>query len=248
VQAAGQVGFARYDWGVDDVHRFGDRVNEVVAAYLGQPVPADVPPVDWEAEEERTRREWRAEKAAVLLRALDGKYAAATPHHDLSSRWLTAYRGGRCVNLGIFGPTGVGKTWEAASIARALLLEFTPVLMVTVEDMLSRLMPIEDRQATLGQFQATPVLVLDDLGSERPGEFTDRMLYSLADYRNKKLLPTIVTSNLAPGVIPEGGDRLRYLEGRYNDRLLRRLFEGAAELVITERPDSVPPPRFGAVL
>jgi len=228
--------------------RFGDRADEVVSSLLGRPVPRDVPEVDWDAEEARVRAEWRAEKAAVLLRALDPKYRNATPRHELSSRWLAAYRAGRFVNLGIFGPTGVGKTWEAAAIARLLLEgDFTPVLMVRVPELMDKLRPGDDA-VDIGMYLATPVLVLDDLGAETDSAFTAERLYRIADYRHNKNLPTIVTSNLRPGDPPPGADRARWLELRYNDRLLRRLFEGAAQLVISDLPAGLPPARFGAVL
>lgn len=249
MQTAGQVRFTRYDWGVGDVERFGKRADEVVAGLLGMPAPKDLPEVDWDAVQAESMEEWRREKAAVLLRGLDPKYRNAEPRHEMSRKWLAAYREGRYVNLGVFGPTGVGKTWEAAGIARYLLeTDFTPVLMVHVNKLLDLLAPIEDRQSVLMQYSTTPVLVIDDLGAEGGSEFAQRMLYQLADYRHNHHLPTIVTSNLKPGEVPADADRGVYLETRYSDRLLRRLFEGAAQLMILQRPPGLPAVRFGAEL
>jgi hypothetical protein len=217
----------------------GDRVDELVARQLGHEPPLPGEPIDWAEVDAEAQREWREAKAAVLLRSLDPMYHEAAPHHDMSRRWLDAYRAGRYVNLGIFGATGVGKTWEAAGIARELLASMVPALMTSVPAMLQRLHPAHGDPLNIGQYQAAPVLILDDLGAELPlKDWMAEALYRISDFRSRKLLPTIVTSNL--------GDPA--LEAAYNDRLLRRLFQGAARLVITTLPAGAAPLRFGGRL
>lgn len=238
VESTKVVGFSRYDWDVNDVQKFGERLDEIVRRRVGDvPHPASEP-IDWDAQDRRIAAAQKAEKSKILLSRLDGRYREASPRHAVSTRWLQAYRDGRCVNLLINGPTGVGKTWEAAGITRELLLTDTvPVVFAHVPDMLDKLRPNQDGLSDIGQFQAAPVLVLDDLGAEKPSEWVDEQLYRLADFRHNKLLPTIVTANMS----------VQQLEIRYNDRLMRRLFEGAGILTIKEKPPMVPG-RFGAEL
>lgn len=255
---AGTVRWHRYDWGVADVQRFDHRVDEVLTRMLGRPVQADE---GWAAQDEATRRaywakhaddarqEWLAAKVEVLLRSLPHMYRNAEPRHDLSLRWLAAYDREECVNLGIFGPARVGKTWEAAGITRQLLLKRVPALMVRVPEMLKKLRPNADGATELVQFQAAPVLVMDDLGVENVSAWVEETLYLLTDYRSRNLLPTIVTSNFPVETKRrEDGTRSPCLADSYSDRLLGRLFENAAELVIRERPADIGPKRFGAQL
>lgn len=227
--------FKRCDWSARDVEKWNARIDQILAA---RGLPTDPPPIDWDAVNAEARAEWNREKSRVLLSGLPERYREAVPRHALSARWLAAYAEGRMVNLAILGPVGVGKTFEAAAIVRALLLDSrVPALLTGVSEMLDKLRPNADGASDIGQFQCAPVLVLDDLGSEKQTEWTDEQLYRVADYRNVRNLPTIVTSNLSP----------EKLEETYGPRVCRRLFEGAAKLEIREAPPQVPT-RFGAEL
>jgi hypothetical protein len=248
VTNAGVVGWARYDWGVADVQKWDARLGELLAK-AGVVVPPPSEPIDWDEVNRGAMEEWKAAKVEVLLRSLPSMYRNAEPRHDVSRRWLAAYDEGRCVNLGIFGPARVGKTWEAAGIARQLLLKRVPVLMVRVPEMLDKLRPNQDGASDLGQFQSAPVLILDDLGAGNRSPWVEERMYLLTDYRSRNLLPTIATSNMPiEGLQRQDGTRVPGLADVYSDRLLGRLFENAAELVIRERPPELGPTRFGADL
>jgi hypothetical protein len=227
--------FTRSDWSERDMDKWNARIEEILGRRLGT---TDFPPVDWDAVNSEAAEEWRAAKSDVLLSRLPVRYRNATPRHDLSRRWLVRYGLGDMINLAILGPSRVGKTWEAAAIARALLLDHrVPATFEEVPEILKRLRPNADGASDIGQYQVTPVLILDDLGAEKRTEWTDEQLYMVADYRAKRNLPTIVTSNLSP----------RALVDQYGARITGRLFEGAAKLEISTAPPEVPG-QFGANL
>lgn len=134
-------------------------------------------------------------------------------------------------SLSLFGPSGTGKTHLAAALLKARLahqahqelpelepLE-TPVresaLFVTVPSLLFEI------RATFAGTDATTekdlvrrhceagLLVLDDLGAEKPSEWVNQTLYLILDRRYAELRKTIVTSNLTLDEIAEKlGDRL----------------------------------------
>lgn len=228
--------FTRSDWSERDMEKWDARIGEILGRRLGTTEPP--PPVDWDAVNAEAAAEWRAAKADVLLSRLPSRYRNATPRHEISVRWLARYTQGDMINLAILGPSRVGKSWEAAAIARILLLDHrTPVTFEEVPTMLKRLRPNADGASDVGQYQAAPVLILDDMGAENQSDWTAEQMYHVADFRAKRNLPTIVTSNLSP----------QALDATYGSRICDRLFEGAALLEIRDRPPQVPA-RFGAVL
>jgi len=217
------------------MEKWNARIEEIIGRRLGT---TDLPPIDWDAVNREADEEWMAAKSDILLSRLPIRYRNATPRHDISRRWLVRYAQGDMINLAILGPSRVGKTWEAAAIARTLLLEHrVPVCFELVPSMLDRLRPNADGASDIGQYQAAPVLMLDDLGAEKRSEWTDEQLYRVADFRAKRNLPTIVTSNLSP----------KALTDLYGPRICGRLFEGAGKLEIRTAPPEVPG-QFGADL
>jgi DNA replication protein DnaC len=178
---------------------------------------------EMEAKEQEIRREQAEHKARILLGRLDSRYRDAVLRHDASHRWLTDYRLGNRHGYVILGRHGAGKTWEACALARKLLMEDSvPVTLVTATDLMQALRPNRDGASDLGAFQVAPVLVLDDLGAERPTEWTHEQLFRLADFRNVRKLPVIITTNLT-------GPQLRE---RYDPRMIDRLVEDATLLDI----------------
>lgn len=214
------------------MEKWNARIEEILGRRLGT---TDLPEVDWEAVNAEAQAEWRRAKADVLLSRLPVRFRDAVPRHVQSARWLGRYAEGEMINLAILGPGGVGKTWEASAIVRGLLLDLSvPAQLVSVPAMMQRLRPNADGASDIGQYQAAPVLAMDDLGVEKQSEWTDEQLYRIAEFRHSRNLPTIITSNLSP----------EQLETTYGPRLCRRWFEGAMLLEIREAPPQVPS-RFG---
>jgi DNA replication protein DnaC len=184
------------------------------------------------ASEEAAREEWRQEKARILLSRLDARYRDAVPRHDKSWRWLFDYRAGDRRSYVILGDGGAGKTWEACALAKELLMiDGVPVLVITEPEMYQALRPNRDGASDIGQFQAAPVLVIDDLGSGRQTDWTAEQLFRVADYRNVRKLPVIITSNLSG----------RQIRERYDSRTVDRLVEGAMLLDMPARNFRVTP-------
>lgn len=165
--------------------------------------------------------EWRTQKARVLVARLPEVYRDAVPRHPDTLAWLNAYRSGERYGFTILGDHGSGKTWEAMALARALLVEDrVPVQTVTAPELLELLRP--GGSGDIGQFKVAPVLVLDDLGTEKVTDWVDEQLYTIAGFRASRNLPMIITSNLEPDEIKK----------RYDARLVQRLFGGSTLLHI----------------
>jgi DNA replication protein DnaC len=210
--------------GVDpEILRDTERADELLAAR------------DREARQARLARQ-----AEILLARLPAAYRTADfPRTDfgrLAQTWLSDYRDARAAgrparSLVILGGTGTGKTWTACAIARALLVDDTvPVTVTTVQSFLESLKPaMHGLDVDMLQYTTAPVLVLDDLGSERLTEWSETQLHRLAHDRSHNNRPMIITSNLT-------GKQIR---DRYDQRTVERLFGGAALIEIfgeTRRP------------
>lgn len=125
-------------------------------------------------------------------------------------------------NLVLVGPTGTGKTHAAVAVARQLHgegweLQFTPVV-----ELLDELRPGGDEGA-LARYMAASLLLLDDLGSERPTEWTGERLYALVNRRWLEERPTVVTSNLAPDELEAALGSRTYSRLVGNDALVVKL-------------------------
>jgi len=136
----------------------------------------------------------------------------------------------------ITGPTGVGKTFEAYGVVKAIVRRFpqlgviagsTPALLAAARpgapvkrrgseaygwDIID---PVED-------MTSARLLFLDDLGAEKASEWTGEILYRVLDERYRQLRPTIVVSNVPP----------RELASAVGDRIASRLTEMCRTVVV----------------
>lgn len=100
-------------------------------------------------------------------------------------------------NVLLLGPVGVGKSHAAVAAARLRFDRGTEVRFLPVVELLDMLRPGGPENA-LYDLADLELLVLDDLGSERPTEWTAERLYALVNRRWLEQRPTICTTNLAP--------------------------------------------------
>lgn len=140
-------------------------------------------------------RQWRdaipARFRDATVEDLDGPVA------DLADGW------DRQSNVLLLGAVGVGKTHAAIAIARQGAEEGQQVAFHPAVELLDELRPGGGDPNTLDKTCGVDVLVLDDLGLERPTDWTAERLYLLVNRRWLERRPTIVTSNLAPEALQE---------------------------------------------
>jgi DNA replication protein DnaC len=102
-------------------------------------------------------------------------------------------------NLLLLGSVGVGKTHAALAAAKAWLHYYQrPWWFTPVPNLLAQLRPsAEHPNVALDRAISVPLLVLDDLGGERPTEWTLEWLFIIVNQRWLDQRPTVATSNLA---------------------------------------------------
>lgn len=121
--------------------------------------------------------------------------------------------------LFIHGAIGTGKTYIVSAIANTLIYQGLDVLMTSQSAMMDRI-----RRGDLGEIGPSnrfltkclsyDVLIIDDLGKDKPTEYTMSQLFRILDQRVSDLLPTIITSNhslqdLVKQLTPDGGELTR---------------------------------------
>jgi DNA replication protein DnaC len=150
-------------------------------------------------------------------------------------KWLEGYRRGERGGLLILGPVGVGKTGLAWGLAKELIqVDLVDANMVVFRDLLAEMRDgIREGRRRDKRLRSTPVLFLDDLGAERPTDWTRDELATLIEHRWERGLTTGITSNYPPAALME---RLGHDDPVVGKRIVSRLTEGATQIVI-EGPD-----------
>lgn len=119
--------------------------------------------------------------------------------------------------LFITGSFGTGKTHLAAAIANQIINDGTPVICMTMIDLLARIKQTFDRSdgATEAEvmkiYEDIPLLIIDDLGSEQPTEWGITKIFAIINARYEAYMPTIITTNytvqeLTKRMTPPDGD------------------------------------------
>ncbi len=113
------------------------------------------------------------------------------------------------------GRYGCGKTHLAAAIANRAAELGVPALFITVPDLLDQLryaysdpeMTFEQRFETI---RRSPLLILDDFGTQNATEWAEEKLFQIVNYRYTNRLPMVITSNLVlDDIEPRIRSRLR---------------------------------------
>ena len=104
-------------------------------------------------------------------------------------------------NLLFSGGTGLGKTFLSACIARvvadrgfSVVYESAPHLFAKLEA--AKFSSTEENRREAAQFSECDLLIIDDLGTEMPGQFTIAALYTLLNDRILAGKPMVVSTNL----------------------------------------------------
>lgn len=136
---------------------------------------------------------------------LDSHYGASP--RELMERTLSACRkyalnfGPGSENMLFSGGTGLGKTYLSACIARVVAdrgfsvsYESAPNLFTKLEK--NRFNPDPETRSQLDEIMESDLLILDDLGTELPGNFVTAALYTLLNDRLLAGKPMIISTNL----------------------------------------------------
>ena len=122
-------------------------------------------------------------------------------------------------NLWLYGAPGTGKTHLACGIIHVLLgkgkepiFAETPILL---QDLIDNFLDPTSPLIQESKWAKCPLLVLDDLGTEKLTERGLELLTTVINTRSLFDLPTVVTSNLKPGE----------LHDQASERLISRLVE-----------------------
>jgi DNA replication protein DnaC len=145
--------------------------------------------------------------------------------------------------LALLGGIGVGKTGLAFAIGREIVDENNPVRFLVVHQWLARLRNdiAHKRTPDLDLEADAELLILDDLGVERPTDWAVETIATLVDTAHRNAVAIVATSNYRPG---ELAARLSTPDDPHaGQRIVSRLLEDALVAEI-DAPDLrvTPPP------
>lgn len=117
---------------------------------------------------------------------------------DICQRLATNFKPKLSFNMALYGGYGVGKSHLAYSVCRAILRKGFSSIFVTMPHLCTEMRDVYHREDGIEgdiykRLCGVDLLVIDELGTERKGEWTDDILYKLIEGRAGKV--TLYTSN-----------------------------------------------------
>jgi DNA replication protein DnaC len=130
----------------------------------------------------------------------------------------------------LVGSYGCGKTHLTASIIHRLAEQGIGGVFVVVPELLRAIRkgynsPDEGADKLVSLTEDAPLLVLDDLGAEKPSDWVREQLYVIINRRYENMLPTVVTTNFST----------QELVDRIGQRTVSRLIEMTTPYKITAK-------------
>ncbi len=110
----------------------------------------------------------------------------------VNSPWIE-----QAFNLVLIGDTGLGKSHIAASICYEAVLRGYPTAFITAFDLVSRIHKAHNPASKIDFYAKVRVLCIDEIGYIYHKKEDTDILFQIISKRNE-ILPTIVTTNLAP--------------------------------------------------
>ena len=139
-----------------------------------------------------------------------------TPQMEYARRYVEHWDKVKADNIGyyLWGDTDSGKSYLAACIANGLIEKEISVRMTNFTTILNDLgASFEGRNEYIERLCRFPLLIIDDLGTELPGNFVTAALYSLLNDRLLAKKPMVISTNLT----------VDELSRRYNPQIASRL-------------------------
>jgi len=120
--------------------------------------------------------------------------------------YLKSWEENRDAGRGLYfcGDVGTGKTHLAVAVMNDLISrKRVPALFVTVPELLDNLRgaymtPGRDLDEWMEAVKNADLLILDDLGAEKPTPWVQERVFVIVNHRYRETLPTIFTSNIGP--------------------------------------------------
>ncbi|MBE6551208.1 MAG: ATP-binding protein [Ruminococcaceae bacterium] len=127
-----------------------------------------------------------------------------TPQMEYARRYVEHWEQMKAENIGyyLWGDTDSGKSYLAACIANALTEKEISVRMTNFPTILNDLgASFEGRNEYIERLCRFPLLIIDDLGTERGTEYALEHVYNVIDSRYRSGKPLILTANISPDVL-----------------------------------------------
>lgn len=169
-------------------------------------------------------------KEAFETFRLDYYSDTIVPKYKISARQLMQRNLDNCIryarsfgpetgNLMLTGTTGLGKTHLALAIGRAVGEQGYTVCYETAISLFTKLekakfLPTEENRREADKLESCDLLIIDDLGTEMPGQFVTAALYGLLNHRLMARKPMVVTTNL----------NVEEAAKRYSNQIASRLY------------------------
>ena len=104
-------------------------------------------------------------------------------------------------NLLFNGGTGLGKTFLSACIARTVAERGYSVVYESAGHLFAKMEQAkfggdEEAKEEIKKYSACDLLIIDDLGTEMPGQFVNSVLYNLVNDRLLAGKPMVISTNL----------------------------------------------------
>lgn len=169
-----------------------------------------------EAKEAALLEESRRTRAAMLRGVgISRRFSAAAVDDGQCAAYLRRFGDVRGDGLYIYGGVGAGKTALANALAREFADAGYRVILTTTIGMLEKIQDTYGTEASSLKachgYGECDVLVLDDLGKESASAWSMMTLFQVLNMRYEAMLPTIATTQYAPGAIAKrlgrGGER-----------------------------------------
>ncbi len=135
-------------------------------------------------------------KQVKTLNQFDWSFNSKISKNDIlafvHSPWIE-----QAFNLVLIGDTGLGKSHIASSICYEAILQGYPTACITAFDLVSRIHKAYNPASRIDYYAKIRVLCIDELGYTYHKKDDTDILFQIISKRNE-ILPTIVTTNLAP--------------------------------------------------